>query len=510
MPRTRPILPLLLPRWRSRPFVRPDHPLAPRLGSLWVPAADAGSSRLVNLASEEAGALRAMDLAAAEPEWATTQIGTGLRFDGGNGLVHASDVPWVPSDKEHTIAVVAVTATNPSNGVSTLYALNRGTDGAGSPWLGMYLEPGVNFLQAGTFDDFGTPMTIGVSWPSVGQPFAAIFTSRGDTDHELLLLNYGNGTVTWGQSSAGLGFMGGEPDRESIACDLAGDEAFNHYDGTVLGCFFWQRSFTAEEMLSWALDPFGMLADAERAPQVRVRALPDTTAAGQTLTANVLLFPGQAVLDNEAAGDLLEAEATLTPGDVSAGNTADGATATATATLIEGTPAATASSTVAGRQFVPVATLIPGNAGQAVGGDTLRAEAFLFPGGAFAEGAAGAVAFAVTATLIAGQGAGHSATPERTLAALAALMPGRAIGNFIPRPVHQIGGGGFGPGGDPERRAAIRRSVEAAAERIFDPEAVARRERIEAARRAREEAERTMPDRLRRLASFLLSLDDLG
>lgn len=503
----------------SRPRVIPTHNLAHRLTRAWIPAAEPGAGTLRNIAPAEPVGIR-LDSTGNPPLWGTATAGAGLVFDGvGNGIRQTGAKAGLFNGTTGSAFSVAIHGRVNANTDGTIYQQIDSAD-SNSVWgvartsttMGIFIYP---YFPSG----FGVDTT-GV--PS-GSDFVYAATWDGTNVDSIvrdLTLQTENRATGSGSIS---GWLSRGLDTEAIGhyYDPGGDSGWAPV--TIHAVYFWLRQLSELEMRSLLRDPYQFL-EPDRAQSNLFTVPTSATASGTTLQVTATLpvnstawgfsdvnmgfsngaygFAGQAAqiayASYNANGATLPITVALLPGGIAQSGTAAGVTLSiSTALLPQQQP---------GYFTLPVGvSLLVGGpvATSSTQGTALpQIRALLLPGGAAGSNTGGSVTLSTTLTLTPASPAAFSSYNAAgvTLPVFSLLIPGLATGTGVPRPPVFIGGGGAGPGGDPELPARLRKTISEAVEKALDPEGWAKKQakarEVAEQAAAVERMERELPDKV--------------
>lgn len=388
-----------------------SHPLAIGLRSLWLPAQDAGEDRLRNLAGGgAAGVVDVMTFPATvgeRPTWAAGQAGEALDFDGVNDyLSRTTNLPWQPVTEggDVTVAVYCEIFAYPGSSTvemwSTQYA--PGTVDRVTALIGLR-QRDATIRGRITLNEAGGAAETAIAWPPLRTPFLAIFTSRGENDHEMAVFAPGLGVPSFiTNATSRRPIASFNPTSEVLGNEIyagATDAAFN---GRIYGTWVWNRGLTRTDLTAFLLDPFAMVS-------------PQRNSGGISLSTSADAF---------APGATPSTTWSITAGTAGAGASGTGATLTSRWSVISGGAVSAADRIVSGTSYATTWQIIPGVAtASSPAGSAVLASAWSIRAGTATSNAVAVAGATVTTTW--------------------SLTAGTA-GQARPRP--DIGGGGGGPG----------------------------------------------------------------
>lgn len=169
---------------------------------------------------------------------------------GGSG---GAPMPW-QTTAGHLPGTIASVFMLTSASVGEQYVFFIGGNTASSCGIGIGVSAG-SVVAGKIFTRTGR--IVSTTAMAINQPYAAVFTSRSTTDHEVVARNLITGAVLSATSALDSGVLAGAPTALTIGSQA---NLVAHMDrARIYMCAFWERAFTNNEMMAWASAPLAIM-----------------------------------------------------------------------------------------------------------------------------------------------------------------------------------------------------------------------------------------------------------
>lgn len=253
--------------WTANPYTPPIEPCVVDLSSGYavdlrscrVPSQQLGQNQLLNLApSPKISTMPWPSTAGQRPTWISGALGAGLTFDGGDQVQNTT---WIPAGDGTAFTMAALFRPQSVAAAGNAYTFSN-TAAATSAYQGITYS---NTGTWGTLTSDGSAFTE-VEWGvmTANHTYAIIYSLRSTSDVEGIALNLTTGvampvvTTIFNSPAVAATY-----NIETLAAFQNSAGISNRGNLLMYGAFYWHRPMQYDEMLGWALNPFGMLRPAK-------------------------------------------------------------------------------------------------------------------------------------------------------------------------------------------------------------------------------------------------------